>query len=494
MRKELLATILILTIGGWQVHEASAQTRLVVSLTIDQLRSDYIDAYSPYYGSQGFKRLLREGKIYKRVEYSFNVKDRAAAMAALNTGTTPSVNGIIGNEWLDRETGRPRNCVDDVAFMGNNTTENTSANLLLTSTLSDELKIATNNQALVYAIAPFRDAAVLSAGHAANSAFWINPETGKWCSTTYYKDFPWWLNNFNIQKGPDLRVNDNDRVNRYRHLLTTPAVNNEVNRLTEELIAQSNIGRDDTTDFLALTYYAGTYQHQPLQKVEQELQTIYTNIDQCISNLFDMLERKVGMNHVLFYITSTGFTDPVYDDLSAYNIPSGEFYLNRCATLLNMFLMATYGEGNYVEYYYDQQIFLNHRLIDNKGLDMAEIQQKASEFLIQFSGVNEVYSANRLLLAPYTERSERYRNGYHRNRSGDLVIEVLPGWQIVNEQTHEKKVVSKAFTPTPLIILHPDFKAITITTPVVAECIAPTIANAIHIRAPNGCSLLPLSE
>ena len=124
MRKELLATILILTIGGWQVHEASAQTRLVVSLTIDQLRSDYIDAYSPYYGSQGFKRLLREGKIYKRVEYSFNVKDRAAAMAALNTGTTPSVNGIIGNEWLDRETGRPRNCVDDVAFMGNNTTEN----------------------------------------------------------------------------------------------------------------------------------------------------------------------------------------------------------------------------------------------------------------------------------------------------------------------------------------------------------------------------------
>ena len=125
-----------------------------------------------------------------------------------------------------------------------------------------------------------------------------------------------------------------------------------MNRLTEELIAQSNIGRDDTTDFLALTYYAGTYQHQPLQKVEQELQTIYTNIDQCISNLFDMLERKVGMNHVLFYITSTGFTDPVYDDLSAYNIPSGEFYLNRCATLLNMFLMATYGEGNYVEYYY----------------------------------------------------------------------------------------------------------------------------------------------
>ena len=460
MRKELLATILVLTIGGWQMHDASAQTRLVVSLTIDQLRSDYIDAYSPYYGSQGFKRLMREGKVYQQVQFSFDAKDRASAMAALYSGTTPSINGIISNEWLDRETGRPRNCVDDVAYMGNNTFENTSANLLLTSTLPDELKIATNNQSIVYAVAPFRDAAILSAGHIANCAFWINPETGKWC----------------------------------RHLLTTPAVNDEVNRLTEELLAQSNMGKDDTIDFLALTYYAGTYQHQPLQRVQQEMQTIYSNLDHCVGDLLDMLEQKVGMNHVLFYITSTGFTDPIYDDLFAYNIPTGEFYLNRCATLLNMFLMATYGEGDYVEYYYDQQIFLNHKLIENKGLDMAEIQQKASEFLVQFSGVSEVYSANRLLLAPYTERTERNRNGFHRKRSGDLVIEVLPGWQIIDEQTQEKKVVSKAVIPAPFIILNPDFKATTITIPIVAERIAPTIANSIHIRAPNGCSLLPLAE
>ena len=125
---------------------------------------------------------------------------------------------------------------------------------------------------------------------------------------------------------------------------------------------------------------------------------------------------------------------------------------------------------------------------------MAEIQQKASEFLVQFSGVSEVYSANRLLLAPYTERTERNRNGFHRKRSGDLVIEVLPGWQIIDEQTQEKKVVSKAVIPAPFIILNHDFKATTITIPIVAERIAPTIANSIHIRAPNGCSLLPLAE
>ena len=494
MRKEFLATILVLTMGCLQIHEVSAQTRLVVSVTIDQLRSDYIDAFTSHYGSQGVKRLLRDGRVYKQVQFSFNAKDRASAIAAIYTGTTPSVNGIIGNEWLDRDTGRLRNCVDDAAFMGNNTNESSSASMLLSSTLPDELKIATNNQAIVYSIAPFRDAAIISAGHAANCAFWINSETGKWCSTTYYKDFPQWLDNFNTQQGPDLRVKDKDRVNRYRRLLTTPAVNDEVNLLTEELLKQSELGKDEVIDFLSLTYYAGTYQHQPLQNNKEEIQTVYTNIDACLGNLIDLLERKVGMSHVLLCINSTGFTDPTYQDLTSYNIPTGEFYLNRCATLLNMFLMATYGEGNYVEHYYDQQIFLNHKLIENKHLDMADIQQKASEFLIQFSGVNEVYSANRLLLAPYTERIERSRNGYHRKRSGDIVIEVLPGWQIVNEQTQIKKIVSQAITPAPLIILHPAFKAATITTPVVAERIAPTIANTIHIRAPNGSSLSPLVE
>jgi len=494
MKKEFLATILVLTIGGWQMQEASAQTRLVVSVTIDQLRSDYINTFSPFYGSQGFKRLMREGKVYQQVQFSFDNKDRASAIAAIYTGTTPSVNGIIGSQWLDRTTGRQQNCVDDAAFMGNNTNENSSAAWLLTSTLPDELKIATNNQALVYAVSPFRDAAILSAGHAANCAFWINPETGKWCSTTYYKDFPLWLDNYNTQQGPDLRVKDKDRVNRYRRLLTTPAVNNEVNLLTEELLKQSELGKDKVVDFLSLTYYAGTYQHQPLQTVEQEMQTVYTHIDACMANLLNLLERQVGMNHVLLCISSTGYTDPIYQDISAYNIPTGEFYLNRCATLLNMFLMATYGEGNYVEHYYDQQIYLNHKLIEDKHLDMADIQQKASEFLVQFSGVSEVYSANRLLLAPYTERIERSRNGYHRKRSGDLVIEVLPGWQIIDEHTQTKKVVSQAVTPTPLIILHPAFKAATIASPVVAERIAPTLANAIHIRAPNGCSLSPLAE
>ena len=172
MKKGLITSILALTFGSLQAQPLPPSPKLVVTLTIDQLRTDYMEAFSSLYGEKGFKRLLREGKVFRQADYSFNVTDRASAIATLYTGTTPSMNGIIAEQWLDAGTLRPINCVEDPNFMGNYTDESTSPSQLLTSTIADELKIATRNKGLVYAIAPFRDAAILGAGHAGNGAFW----------------------------------------------------------------------------------------------------------------------------------------------------------------------------------------------------------------------------------------------------------------------------------------------------------------------------------
>lgn len=115
--------------------------------------------------------------------------------------------------------------------------------------------------------------------------------------------------------------------------------------------------------------------------------------------------------------------------------------------------MASYGEGQYVEAYYDQQIYLNHKLIENKQLSLTEIQEKSAEFLVQFSGVSEVYSAHRLLLGPWSPQIERIRNSFHRKRSGDLLIEILPGWTIMQENSTDNRVVRTADIPAPLILL-----------------------------------------
>jgi hypothetical protein len=199
-----------------------------------------------------------------------------------------------------------------------------------------------------------------------------------------------------------------------------------------------------------------------------------------------MLDRKVGLHNVLLCVASTGYTDPDDPDLGLYRTPGGEFHLNRCATLLNMFLMATYGEGQYVEAYYDQQIYLNHQLIENKQLDLTDIQEKSAAFLMQCSGVNEAYSAHRLLLGSWSPQLERIRGGYHRKLSGDLYIDVLPGWTIVEQNPLDNRTVRYTPIAAPLIFWGAGVKAETIQTPVNILSVAPTLTGAMRIRAPSG--------
>ena len=113
---------------------------------------------------------------------------------------------------------------------------------------------------------------------------------------------------------------------------------------------------------------------------------------------------------------------------------------------------------------------------------------------MQFSGVNEAYSANRLLLGSWTPEIYKIRNGYHRKRSGDLVIDVLPGWTIVNENGGENKVVRHSYIPSPLIFMGHSVKPAIIQTPVTIEHIAPTLAHFMRIRAPNACTSAPITD
>ena len=156
--------------------------------------------------------------------------------------------------------------------------------------------------------------------------------------------------------------------------------------------------------------------------------------------------------------------------------------------------MATYGEGKYVEAYHNQEIYLNHKLLENKGLNLSDVQEKAAEFLVQFSGVNEAYSARRLLLGAWTPQIHKIRNGFHRQRSGDLLIDVLPGWSIINEDTNTSKVIRYSYIPIPLIFMGYSVKPAIIQTPVTIDFIAPTLAYFMRIRAPNACEMAPITD
>lgn len=523
--KERLLTSLItaLAFSGLPAQTLPSVPRLVVGLSIDQLRADYVEAFSSLYGEKGFKRLWKEGRVYQNADYGFSAVDKASSVAAVYTGAMPSVNGIIAENWMDRRTVRPLNCVEDPAYMGIYTDESTSAAAVLSSTLTDELKVGTQGRAYVYSIAPFREAAVIAAGHAGDGAFWLNDATGKWCGTTYYPEFPYWLTQYNDRQGLDQRIGDivweplwpaekytflsseweqdtfrhsfkDFRGASYRAFKTTPFVNDEVNRVAAECLRNSPMGEDDTPDFLALSYYAGNYAHKTVMEAPLEMQDAYVRLDQSLAELLDLIDREVGLRNTLFFIISTGYADADAPDLAKYRIPAGRFYPERCAALLNMYLNAVYGEGLFVEAYHGSQIYLNHEVIEKKQLDLPEVIGKSADFLIQFSGVSEVYTAYRLLLGAWTPEVYRVRNSFHRERSGDLLVDVLPGWTVVQEKAEDTKVVRKACMAAPLVFFGWDVKPGLVRTPVNVGRIAPSLAGMMRIRAPNACSNPPLED
>lgn len=524
MKGRILTSLLaMIAIAGLQAQDVPAVPRLVVGLTIDQLRMDYVEAFSAMYGERGFKRLWKEGRIYRNAEYDFVNVDRSSAMAAIYTGAAPYLNGIVGNAWLDRSTLRVINCVEDANFMGHYTSEFASPARLKVSNLSDELMIATQGNAEVYSIAPTREMAILSAGHASKGAFWINDDTGKWSGTTYYANFPSWVSTYNDRQGLDFRIGemvwgpylpvtsykylttetkqvtfkhkfDDERRNKYRKFKTSPYANEEVNRLVNACMNSTRIGQDFVPDLLNLSYYAGNYDHKPATELPLEMQDVYVRLDANLAELLDIIDRKVGLDNTLFFLTSTGYSDSDPIDPQQYRIPTGEFHVKRCAALLNLYLAAIYGEGQYVEAHHEQEIYLNHKLIEQKQLKLPEILARSSEFLVQFSGVKDVYSSQRLMLGAWTPELDKVKNRYHATCSGDLWIDVLPGWTVVRDHSLDTKVVRNVYVSSPLVFMGWNIRPEVIHAPVKVGHIAPTLAHFMRIRAPNASSLPPLSD
>lgn len=524
-RYRLLSSLIVLfAVTGSNAQDASSVPSLVVNIVIDQLRSDYMDAFTPLYGQGGFQRLKEKGRYYSQAEYPFSSPDPASAMACLMTGTSPYANGIVGDRWLDRQTLLPVFCVDDDTYPGIHTDEKSSPKHLAVSTIGDELKVSSEGKSFVYSIAPTREAAVLGAGHAGNGAFWLDDWTGKWATTCYYDNYPDWLADYNIRSSLEDRISDihweplNEQVanfqyfvssggskskpfshkfksgRKFREFKATACVNDEVNLLAKEAIEKAGLGTDAVTDLLTLTYYAGAYDHQSAMKFGMEMQDTYARLDRQLEDLFDFVEEKVGMDKTLFIVTSTGYFDSEeLMDLSKYRIPTGVFSITKAKALLNMYLIAVYGPGDYVETAIDNQLYLNLKLIENRNLNLTEVLDRCSAFLIQLSGVKDVYTSQRLSLGAGTPGISKLRNAYNPKCSGDILIQVSPGWQLKNEDTHEQSLSRESYLSFPLFFLGAGIVPEKVRIPVSIDQVAPTVAQALRIRAPNACPQAPLN-
>ena len=496
--------------------------RLVVGITVDQLRTDYLQAFEPLYGDNGLRRLMKEGVVMMNAQYASANIDRASAVASVFTGTVPYNHGVIGEHWIDRNTLSVVSCVEDADYRRFSFSEGYLPKRLLVSSVGDELKVATGGKALVYAFSPFADAAVLSAGHAADAAFWMDDIQGNWTTSSYYGEQPDWADmltkkdilshirqevwkptnyvvgayNYYVPGRADKdtfqhRFSGTNPVGDFKH---SGLINEQVRKAVSTCLSYSDIGHDEVTDMIAVTFYAGRYNRLPLADCAIELQDTYVRLDEEIAALLHDIDQRVGLNRTLVFLTSTGYEEEDNGDLKTYRIPSGTFQTSKCAALLNMYLSAIYGPGQYVEKYYGSSLYLNHRLLEDKQIQMTDLLDRTEDFLFQYSGVRDVYTSRRLTQGAWTPGISRLRNAYHPQSSGDILIEVRPGWVIEDEDSQTQRLVRDSYLEFPLFFFGNGLAPERVSTPVTVDCVAPTVTHYMRIRAPNACASRPLME
>lgn len=505
-------------------ERTAARPQLVVGIVVEGLSADYLDLLHPYFTRNGFNRLTDKGVAISDIDFGTPL-DGAAATALLFTGASPAVNGIGASTVFDRESRRPRPVLNDPATIGNFTTETLSPAAIGASTLSDELRIASGGLGYAYAIAPDASEAIIMAGHAGNSALWINDLTGKWATTTFYRDLPRppqeinhklpaeyrldtlrWVPSMEISRYPDLpsykksypfghTFPRNDR-NRYRAYKASAPANSDVVSMAVDYLKSMNLGSRDAADMLALQVSLNPYPYSRDADSRPELMDSYLRLDRDLGRLFDAIDASgPGMDKTLVFVAGTPLTRRQRRDDEKWAIPYGEFSSRKAVSLLNMYLMAIHGNGEWVSGYHDSQLFLNHKLIKDRDKDAAEMRLEAARFLEKMSGVSHAWTLEEVLSRTASERPEELRRNIVASSAGDIFISVAPGWQETDDDsdTEAPVTVSRAVASTaPFFLLVPNIAPRRIDTPVDARVIAPTVCRLLRIRSPNGASLPPL--
>ena len=518
----LVAVFAVTSIQAQTVATARETPKLVIGITIDQLRGDYLELFQHSFSEKGFKRLLNEGLVYENMTFNFPNLDDASTIATIYTGTTPFYHNIVGNtKYLAKEKRTVSTFVDD-NFLGNYTQEKVSPLALQVSTITDELKRASHNASDVYSLAPLSNQALITGGHLANCAFWVDDQSGKWASSTFFQNFYWVVDQENRSNtsyattsfgkywNPLLDIKQYNAFpysqgfinfqhslgmetrEAYRLFKKSPYVNECVRDMAVKIITKADMGKRISPDFLALTFYAGSF--PGIGDYSAEIQDAYVRLDRDIENLLNEIDKTIGLKNVFIFLTSTGY----YDDNEEPDlvINRGTFHINRCEALLNMYLMAIYGNNQWVEKFHNNQVYLNRKLIEDQKIPLKDIQQKSAEFIAEFTGVQDVYTSYQLMHGEWNPIMEYYKNGYTKETAGDLFVEIQPGYKIANEQDayFKTKVSRHNAIVCPVIFFGNNIKPQRIKRTIKATEIAPTVSQILRIRPPNAATSQPLSE
>jgi predicted AlkP superfamily pyrophosphatase or phosphodiesterase len=533
MKKITLVLILAFAIN----IQAQQRPKLVVGIVVDQMKMDYLYRFYDDYSENGFKKLINNGYSFQNMHYNYMPTYTGPGHASIYTGTTPATHGIVGNEWFSRKLGKNIYCTDDatVKTIGDGTKEEgeMSPKLLQATTITDELRLLTNFSGKVIGMSIKDRGAILPAGHFANWAFWFS-KTGAFISSTFYGEkLPDWVTKFNtekrfmsyINKGWDLykpaatynesladdniyeaklynkttptfpyNLKEMYEKNDAGVLRNTPYGNDFLADFAKETIEKEGLGKDDSTDFLAISFSSTDYIGHNLGPRSIELQDTYLRLDQTLADFIVYLDKNVGKDNYLLFLTAdhAGAENATFLNDHKYELKNPN--PKDITKGLKEFSKTTFGEDLILNYS-NWNLFFNKEIIKSKGLELNKVKQSFKEYLMTQDQVKRVFTEEEILASTGSDYFlDCIAKGYDATQDGDMIILDKPGvleypitgtshgtpysydthvpmifygWHIKKGATHDKKAITQ---------------------------IAPTLAQKLNIPLPNGTDAKVLLE
>lgn len=525
----ILSLLTFSTLAQTQGNE-SKPPKLVVGIVVENMRPDYIQRFWNKFQPNGFKKIYTQGAVCSNVKLTLHKQNYASGTATLFTGVHPSIHGIVSNTWYDRLKKNEIECTaDDYYFTVGADTEagDASPKNLLSTTITDNLKILTQGKAKVFSAALNRESAVFAAGHAADGAYWLDVESGRMVSSSFYvSTFPDWVRLFNSENYADIyshrtwstllpettyeeSLQDDyilergyfgeyntfpHSINKYikrtedfRPFKTTPSANMMIKDFTLQLLENEDVGNDDVTDFITAVFSSMDYENGSFGPASMEMMDSYLYLDQYIGELIDGVEKKYGKDNVLFFLTAnTSASYPVEYLKEEFNLTIDYFNVESAIALLTSYLNITYGDNKWIEHYSDLQVYLDHDLIEKNGaVDLNEMRDVASNFINQFEGVQVSMPAYQLEQGSSANGLfEPIYNTYFKNRSGDFMYTLKEGWQ---PGYKFKRVNYTDQSRIPLVFYGNNIPAQNIKTKHNAVDLVPTLSELLQVPVPDKC-------
>ena len=514
-----LTLVLLCSIPGAFASAYNARPKLVVVIVIDQFRGDYLERYRDQFGDGGFRVFLDRGAYFTDCNYDYANTRTAPGHATLFTGSYTSGHGIVANEWWDpQKKKRVTSVEDDATKLVGATGVGASPHNLLSDTLGDELKLATGGKARVFAVSLKDRAAVLPAGFSGDAAYWIDPKTGDWITSTYYRaDLPEWVRNFNGRRPGEGRAEkywnrewkdsdgntlgstaprngkDGAPAGFYEVVGSTPFANDYQLEFAKELVLYEKLGAGPATDLLVISLSANDILGHQVGPDSPQMRSMALELDRSLAEFFGFLGHQIGMANVWMALSADHGVAPLPEFAKTLRLPAANLDTKALREQINSLLSKKYAKkADYVldlDYplaWLSEDAFAGHKESDAEA-DAGEAMKQA--------GLAGYFTKSQLARGetPATEIGRRYAHSYSPE-GGWYVIGIPTPFNVGIMKGTDHATPFSYDTHVPLAFYGLVFQPGTYRTHAEPVDLAVTLASLLGINAPAKATGRVLTE